>query len=306
MTPGCPVIEQARPLLGSRVAIRVQGPSEVEAHRAIDDAFGEIALIHSRMSFHEAGSDVSILNRDAYDWPVLVHPHTFEVLRLARELSEASEGCFDITVASRLVDWGFLPSPMSRLRPDPQSNWRDVELRKDRRVRFRRPLWIDLGGIAKGYAVDQAIERLRTHGVGQALVNAGGDLRVYGPASERVTLRPKSGSSDALPIIEIDNASVASSNGMPERRGPRNKMRAPHIDARRRQPVGTRSFVAVVAERCVTADALTKTVLAFGKESENLLRRYDATAHLHTLRGWRSLGPNAKPSWQQNRTPDRS
>ena len=53
------------------------------------------------------------------------------------------------------------------------------------------------------------------------------------------------------------------------------------------------SFVAVVAERCVTADALTKTVLALGKGSENLLRRYGATAHLHTVRGWRSLGPNA-------------
>src|SRR5882672_4350018 len=262
MTPICPVIERARPLLGTHVAVRVHGLAELEAQSAVNDAFAEIALIHSRMSFHEADSDISNLNRDAYDWPVRVHPHTFEVLRLARELSEASEGCFDITVASRLVDWGFLPPPVSRVRPDPQSNWRDVELRNDRRVRFHRPLWVDLGGIAKGYAVDQAVNRLRARGVAQASVNAGGDLRVYGPATERVRLRLDSVSSDALPIIEIDNCSVASSSGMRERSSRRNEMRGrgPHIDGRGGLPVGTRSFVAVVAERCVIADALTKAV----------------------------------------------
>src|SRR5256885_10409569 len=90
----CPVIERARSLLGTRMAVRVHGLSEVEAHCAIDEAFAEIALIHSRMSFHAAGSDVSNLNRDACDSPVPVHPHTFEVLRLAAEFSEASEGCF--------------------------------------------------------------------------------------------------------------------------------------------------------------------------------------------------------------------
>jgi thiamine biosynthesis lipoprotein len=243
------------------------------------------------MSFHEADSDVSNLNRDAHDWPVRVHPHTFEVLRLARELSEASHGCFDITVASRLVDWGFLPPPVSRVRPDPQSDWRDVELRNDRRVRFRRPLWIDLGGIAKGYAVDQAMERLLAHGVAQASVNAGGDLRVCGPATERVSLRLDSVSSDTLPIIEIDNGSVASSSSLPESSSQRNKLCGPHIDGRRGRPVGKRSFVAVVAERCVIADALTKTVLALGKRSENLLQRYSATAYLYTLDGWRSFGP---------------
>ena len=116
---------------------------------------------------------------------------------------------------------------------------------------------------------------------------------MYGPATERVTLRPESVSSDALPVIEIDNGSVASSSGMLERRGQRDRMRAPHIDGRRRQPVGMRSFVAVVAERCVIADALTKAVLALGKRSENLLRRYDATAHLRAPRGRRSLDPNA-------------
>lgn len=292
MTPICPVIERARPLLGTHVAVRVHGLAEHEAQSAINDAFAEIALIHSRMSFHEADSDISNLNRDAYDLPVRVHPHTFEVLHLAQELSEASEGCFDITVASRLVDWGFLPPPVFRVRPDPQSNWRDVELRDDRRVRFRRPLWIDLGGIAKGYAVDQAMVRLRAHGVAQASVNAGGDLRVYGPATERVSLRLDSVSSDALPIIEIDNGSVASSSGMLERSSRRNKMGGSHIDGRRGHPVGMRSFVAVVAERCVIADALTKAVLALGQRSEDLLRRYDATAHLHTVRGWRSIGPS--------------
>src|SRR5258708_6648865 len=186
-----PRIERARPLLGTTVSIRVHGLSEADAHRAIDEAFGEIALVHRLMSFQQAESDVSLLNRAACERTQDVHPATFEVLHRAREIAEASEGCFDITVAAKLVEWGILPAPDSRYRPDPHADWRDIELGEDFSVRFRRPLWIDLGGIAKGYAVDRAIEKLQRHGATQACVNAGGDLKIYGPEAEVIALRPE-------------------------------------------------------------------------------------------------------------------
>jgi thiamine biosynthesis lipoprotein len=282
-------VERARPLLGTRVAIRIRGLAEARAHRAIDAAFAELEQIHARMSFHEPSSDVSRLNREAFHRPVTVDLRTVEVLRLARQLAEHSGGRFDITVAAQLVDWGILPPLDCPYRPDPRGCWRDIELLAGSAVRFRRAVWIDLGGIAKGYAVDRAIEHLRQWGAPQCAVNAGGDLSILGPAMERIHL--DWGAADpVLPIIELENGSVASSTGRPARHRHQGRFRGPHVDGRQRGPVGTRSFVSVVAERCVIADALTKVVLAQGARSETLLRRYGASAYLYRAgHGWRSL-----------------
>src|SRR5712691_4775026 len=173
------LVERARPLLGTRVAIRIHGLPAVRAHRAIDAAFQEVEQIHAHMSFHEPESDVSRLNREAFRRPVVVDPRTVEVLEWSRRMGAWSRGCFDITVAAQLVDWGVLPPPDAPHRPDRDGSWRDVEILANGTVRFHRPVWIDLGGIAKGYAVDRAVECLRRGGARQGCVNAGGDLRVW-------------------------------------------------------------------------------------------------------------------------------
>jgi FAD:protein FMN transferase len=282
-----PAVERARPLLGTLVSLRVAGLADAAAHRAIDDAFDAIARVHRLMSFHLPASDVSRLNREAFHRPITVDAETEAVLRHAEAISAGSSGSFDVTVAAHLVDWGMLPAPENAPPPDAAASWRDIELLGQGRVRFHRPLWIDLGGIAKGYAVDRAIECLAQHGVAEASVNAGGDLRILGPKPERILLRAKLKAADRLPVLELANGSVASSTGRAE--GARR--RGPHVDGRRRRSVGRRSFACVVAPTCVLADALTKVVLAQGARSEPLLRRYGATAHLHSERtGWRSLG----------------
>jgi len=285
MRSSSPPVERARPLLGTRVAIRVAGLSRAAAHRAIDAAFAEVAGVHARMSFHDPASDVSRLNREARYRPVRVDPRTLEVLRWSQELARRSGGCFDVTVAAQLVRWGRLPRP-ARHAPDPRGSWRDVELRGDGAVRFHRAVWIDLGGVGKGYAVDRAIERLRGLGVEQACVNAGGDLRVLGPRAEWVRLRPAAGAGRRLAILEIADAGVAGSGQDEECRRP-----GPHVHGRTRRPTAGSRFAWVIAERCVVADALTKVVLARGRRSAPLLRDLGATAHLYRVgRGWRTFG----------------
>jgi FAD:protein FMN transferase len=288
MPSSLPSVERARPHLGTTVAVRVHGLDEKDAHHAIDDAFQEIALIHRLMSFHEPESDVSRLNRDAADRAIEVHAATCEVLQRAEEMSRLSFGCFDITVAPQLVALGMLAAPASRREPDPQATWRDISLEPNHRVRFLRPLWIDLGGIAKGYAVDRAMEILHTRGAVQACVNAGGDLRIHGPDSERVLLTPGEFRGDSLPVLEVANAAVASSGSAQPNAADNSS--APHFDGRSRQSVPKGGFVSVLAQHCVTADALTKVVLALQEHSEPLLRRCGASAHLYdTVQGWRHL-----------------
>ena len=277
-------ISRARPLLGTLVAVHLEGLPEAEAHQAIEEAFEEIAAIDRLMSFHRPDSDLTLLNRSPAGEAVAVDPRTVEVFACALELAGNSKGVFDVTVGAELVTSGVLPRPSSQAAPDPAGSWRDIEIVGNDRIRFRRPLWVDLGGIAKGYAVDRAMARLGREGATQCVVNAGGDIGVFGARPERVGLKAITPGRDVLPVVELENGSIASSSG-------RGQAIAPHLHGVRRGIVGRRGFVAVAAERCMIADALTKCVLALGNRAERLLAVYGATAYFHSGRGdWQVLG----------------
>lgn len=277
------------------MSIRVGGIAAAEANRLINAAFAEVADIHRLMSFHEPDSDLSRLNRDAATRAISVENRTIEVMRRAVAFAAESSGAFDPTIAGQLVKWGYLPAEHLGRAPDPGASWRDIEIESDGRIRFHRPLWIDLGGIAKGYAVDRAIDGMQSGASAHFMVNAGGDLRVAGPKSERVFLRLPTPSPDQMiPAIEIENGSIASSSGREHMRTVRRVKVGPHVHARLRRAMGLSTFVSVVTERCINADALTKIVLANGPRSASILRKYQATAYLHTARaGWRTLGIGA-------------
>ncbi len=286
--------ERVRPLLGTLVHVSCIGlPSEL-AHRRSDEAFAAVADVHRLMSFHEPTSDITRLNQGASSAPVEVDPQTFAVLSLALEVAQASSGAFDISIAERLVRWGRLPRPPAAPTPDPAASWRDIELLEGGRVRFHRPLWIDLGGIAKGFAVDRAIQRVTGDPSVRWIVNAGGDLRVTGEGAERVLLRTDSQVEGDAGVVDLENASLASSSGRGQGGRADGETVGPHIDGRRRRAVGGRSFVSVVAEDCAVADALTKVVLALRSRAAGVLERYGATAFLHDTRGgWKTLGAGA-------------
>lgn len=279
-----PPVERARPLLGTQVDIRVSGLAPVRAHAAIDAAFEAIAEIQRLMSFHDAHSELSHLHRRALYAPVAVHAHTRAVLTCALELCERSQGHFDITVAGELATQGHLPMPDSPWRPDPAASWRDIELEDDR-VRFHRPLWLDLGGIAKGYAVDRAIDSLYAHGATQGCVNAGGDLRCFGAEPERIQLRSALFTNEA-PLIELSGGSLASSSTA-DRAGAAGW----HIDGRTRRTLDAPRFTCVLTKQCLYADGLTKITLGAFDDAATLLALYAATAyHYDAEHGWRTLG----------------
>ncbi|MBI3677641.1 MAG: FAD:protein FMN transferase [Proteobacteria bacterium] len=264
------------------------------AHLAIDSAFSEIAQVHALMSFHEETSDVSRLNREAHIRPVAVDRRTYEVLRHARQVSALCDGAFDVTVAADLVASGILPAPRGVAVPEISAMWRDIELLEECRVKFRRPLWIDLGGIAKGYAVDRAMEIIAAFSPSQACVNAGGDLRVLGQASEKVRLAAPDVDNSVVPLIELSNGSLASSCGRAT--GNRGSAKTPgvHIDTRCGRTISVRQFVSVAAPRCIDADALTKVVMTRGACSLPALTAFNAQAVVHDIRyGWRELGGHA-------------
>lgn len=268
--------------MGTRVAIRVAQMASPQAHQLIDAAFDCIAGIHRLMSFHESGSDLYRLNQQAAHRPVKVDAETWRVVSAAQSFSRASAGCFDATIASTLAASGLLPCSAGMPIPDAGADWRHVELLPDHHIRFHRPVWLDLGGIAKGYAVDRAVAVLQQGGAVQGCVNAGGDLRVFGPEPERVHLL-SAAMPDAMPVLEIGDAAVASSGGD-----------GMHFDGATRAGVDRRIRVSVVAPDCMTADALSKVVLANPGLAESLLPQYRAVAYINDPHGdadsgWRTI-----------------
>jgi thiamine biosynthesis lipoprotein len=281
--------DRARPLLGTIVKIGIAGLPATEANAAIDRAFASIAEIHALMSFHEFDSDISRLNREGSIAPVVVHRHTANVIRTALEISAASAGIFDITIAPTLVEWGLLPAPSGAPAADPRATWRDIEFVDATRIRFRRPLWIDLGGIAKGYAVDTAIEQMNLDDTVQRHVNAGGDVRVAGPKSEQILLQVPGHAANEVPMIELSSGCIASSSRIQNPQSPQE--RQPHVHGIERCAAGTDRFVSVLAETCIVADALTKVAIAAGPAAADTLKAFRAQALLFDQRnGWQSFG----------------
>jgi FAD:protein FMN transferase len=272
--------ERMRPLLGTFVTVRIRC-APVRAVAAFAAAFAAIEQVQSCLSFHDIDSELSQVNRGAAQAPMAVSSMFSRVLRASLALARASSGHFDPTIAARLVHWNQLPAP-SQPTPELAANWRAVELTAGRRVQFHRPIWLDFGGIAKGYAVDRAVAALKACGVTSGLVNAGGDLRVFGDLAETIAVRDPRSPGRARPLLQLREGAVATSAGYFSA----DQGRTALINPLSGLAVGQDLSVSVSAPRAIWADALTKVVLAAGaNEAEPLLRRLGAQAMRLDCRG---------------------
>jgi len=265
-------VRRAKPLLGTLVSIDVGNVDEAHFIGASDLAFARIAAIHAAMSFHEAGSDLRALARARAGDTLLLHADTCAVLRLALAFEAQSGAAFNACCAATLVTRSLLPAPDDAPGPQAGTLAEAIELLPDDRVRVLRPAWIDLGGIAKGYAVDAAVEELRRAGVHEGIVNAGGDLRAFGTRRTAVHLRNPRSPTVTSPVAELrDMASATSAWSLMT---PDSK--AAHIVG----PLGDNApmSVTVFAPSCAAADALTKVVWLRGNAAADLLHAHNAHA----------------------------
>ncbi|WP_249125306.1 FAD:protein FMN transferase [Bradyrhizobium manausense] len=273
-------MRRARPLLGTFVEIEVSGASGYDTDCAVAAAFDAVAEVHRLMSFHETDSDVSRLNREAGVRPVRVHDWTFQVLETAVGLYRQSGGCFDVTIAPALQAMGLLPPRKHKQPAASIARISDaISLLPDRKVCFQSTdVTIDLGGIAKGFAVDRAVDTLRDFGMASGMVNAGGDLRAFGKEARTVHVRDPRDPSRPICRIDVTNEALASTaRRMGPSSGPVSAGSAV-IDPATRRPAGPISGVTVRAPTCMIADALTKIVMIAGSDAAQLLTDYEASA----------------------------
>ena len=246
--------QRVRPFYGTFVSVEAAAAAEADEVAAIDDAFAAIetvgALLHPT-----SGSDLRRLRAARIGEPVRVEPWTFSILRICRELNAESGGVFD----------PCLPAWPGRMA--------DIELEEaGAQIVKHADVALDLGGIAKGFAVDRAIEVLRSLGCRSGIVNAGGDVRAFGLVPREILLRLPFGRTYSL---RLGDGAVAVSEPKSERSP------AEHRGFYRGdtgEPVVGR-WVAVTAPTATLADGLSKCAMLCAPDvAAALLARHGARA----------------------------
>ncbi len=239
-------VSRLRLALGTLVSLEAGAPDTATAESAITAAYAAVLKVERLMHPHRSGSDLTRLAQAPPGTLLTVDPWTWEVLSLSRNLHQLSEGSFDPCVNV------------------PPGRMTDIELLEGHQVRTHAPVQVDLGGVAKGYAVDRALEAMRLAGCDAGLVNAGGDLAVFGAESRTLFCRSASG---AMTAVELTDSALASSDtGNPTRPM---EHRGYYHGTDREQPISGR--VAVIAPSAALADGLTKCLLAIDAARSGLL-----------------------------------
>jgi thiamine biosynthesis lipoprotein len=263
-------------IMGTRITVELWADDETKANQAIEALLQEMRHIDESMSTYKPTSEVSQVNAKAADGPMKIGKELFDLLTTAREYSELTEGAFDITYASV----GYLYDFRKHVHPDeaqidqalPAVNYRHVLLdAKNQTVRFsQKGVRIDLGGIAKGYAVDRGIDVLKSFGFTRAYVSAGGDSRIIGDRFGKpwmVGIRdPRKGEGEVITKIPLVDAAISTS-GDYERFFEEDGVRYHHIiDPRTGHSASKVRSATVIGPYATRTDGLSKTAFVLGPE----------------------------------------
>ncbi len=278
-------LKRVRPLLGTYVEIELLGTSHAELNRSLTAAFDTVSEIDRLMSVHRPDSDLGRLNRAKAGAWVSVDPMTVDVLALANELFVSSDGLFDIRCGRALAEWNIIPSVLTPTSGKPIPLHRvPVEI-SGRRVRKTGDWLLDLGGIAKGFAVDCAIETLRARGVRAGLVNAGGDLRAFGPHDWPVSIRHPKFPTVSLALAPLRNGAMSTSAVYFSKKKSNGRWVSAIVRPEDGKPFLKGYSVTVASGTCVMADALTKVVALAPGRSGLMLKRLDSFGFIARMDG---------------------
>ncbi len=265
-------------LMDTIVTITVVSGSKGKADEAIGKAFGELERLEGLLDFFSPASEISEINREASAAPVRVSQETFDLLERALEVSEKTDGAFDITVGAvvSLYDFQGKKSPPAGLIRErlPLVDYRNVILdRETMTVKLAREgMLIDPGGITKGYAADRAVEVLRSEGIRAALVAVAGDIRGYGSKPDgspwKIGIRDPRGKGreDVIATVELKDMAISTS-GDYERFFIQDGKRIHHlIDPRTGYPARGVISATVLAPLAVYTDSLATALFISGVE----------------------------------------
>jgi thiamine biosynthesis lipoprotein len=268
-------LDRHEAIMGTNIDVEIWHDDPVKGEAAIDAVMDEMRRIDTLMSHYKPESELSQINARGATQAVVVDKELFDLIKLSLHFSQITDGAFDITYASV----GYLYDYRKHIKPSedqiekalPGVNYRHLILdEKAHSVKFAQPgMRIDLGGIAKGYAVDRSIGILQARGVQHAVVTAGGDTRIIGDHMGRpwiVGIRhPDDKSKTVLRLPLVDTA--MSTSGDYERYFDENGRRYHHIiDPHTGHSASKVRSATILGPTAVQTDGLSKTAFVLGAE----------------------------------------
>lgn len=282
-------LDRTEAIMGTRIYVQVWAEDPAKGNEAIDAVIADMRRIDDLMSHYKPESQLSQINARANTEPVAVDKELFDLIKLSTHYSQITEGAFDITYASV----GYLYNYPKHVHPTeaqiksalPAVNWRNMLLDEAHHsVRFEHPgMRIDLGGIAKGYAVDRGIDILKARGIQHALVTAGGDSRILGDHMGRpwlVAIRHPDDPSKVVTRIPLSDSAMSTS-GDYERYFDEAGVRYHHIiDPHTGHSASKVRSATILAPTATQTDGMSKTAFVLGPEKAleiiNRMPEYDA------------------------------
>lgn len=250
-----------------------------QANAAIDEAFEAVFAVDELMSDYDPNSMLSQVNQQAYEKAVTLDVELFEVLASAKAYSCLSDGAFDVTVGPVVQLWrkakieNTAPSTEALAKAKESVGYEHLILDSENQtVRFAKEgMALDLGGIAKGYAIDKAIEIFQAAGLKGAMVDIGGDLRCFGkPAHNKqhwlIGLQDPKKEEDILLTLKMDDMAVATSGDYRRFVMIGNEKHSHIIDPATADSAQDLSSVTIIASTAMAADALATAVTVLGNE----------------------------------------
>jgi thiamine biosynthesis lipoprotein len=280
---------------GCTLTVVIPREKNTTAHEVLAKAEATLRRIEALMSDYRDDSEVGRLKAASAKQRVALSPETLEVLRSARHFAEVSGGAFDVTAAPLFQLWkrcgklDRLPTKDELATARAASSWNAFTLLEDGAVKSNSPAEVDLGGIAKGYGIDRAVETMKEAGCVGGLVEVGGDLRCFGtkPGGDpwRIAVRSPSGPQYAG-VLEIKSAAVCTSGDFLRFVEIKGKRYSHIIDPRSGMPVDNMPSVTVIAPDTTTADGLATAISVLGpKKGLDLAKRFKGAECLLMVRG---------------------
>jgi len=263
------LIKRSRIILGTVVEIQVKDKDKEKAGSAIEKTFKEIKRIDILFSTYNEDSPVWKLNHNQ-DTLINVDPEIFSLMILCDSISNITYGSFDVSLNKLLTTWGFdgddpsLPADDKLSGALLNSGWNNIELLEDNSFKRRAGTELNFGAIAKGYAVDKAVNVLIKLGINSVLVNAGGEIKTIGDGWVIGIQHPRN-QNQIIERVNVGEMSVATS-GDYEKYFEIDGKRYHHIlNPKTGYPADSLISVTVLNKSCTIADALATAVFVLGQ-----------------------------------------
>lgn len=268
--------KESRGIMGTNIDIDLWDSDVIHAKGCIEQVMDEMERINQLMSPYIKTSELYKINQLAAKEPVKISPEMYDLIKRSFYFSEISHGAFDITFASI----GYRYDYRKHIKPTDaqikaslkEINYRHIKLDpKNRSIRFdMQGVRIDLGGIAKGHAVDNSIAILRRCGIKDAMVTAGGDSRIIGDHDGRpwmTGIKDPRNKQSSVVVIPLTNTAISTS-GDYERYFIKNGVRYHHIlNPRTGKSVHSTRSVTIIGPNATTTDGLSTTIFVMGPKA---------------------------------------